>query len=613
MADPASTRDAIEGAEAAWADGRTADAASLFRRAVASARGAGDVENWTRAVLGLAATQRFGPDSGPLPALLAEALSAQTGTAGRVRLSAALARSWVYAGSPARAVSPADRALELARESTDPGLLADALDAVLTSHWGPDELARRAEFAAELDDVAAHLVDPDARLRAHLWGFTVAFEKLDVLALNRQLSALELLGEDSAKARFFASSRRLALDLMRGRLDTAPAVLDEVVEAADRAMLPDGPVAVLALRSYVSLHAGDEVACADAAARAEELADADGLITVAAEAAPFWVAAGHPERARELLFRFDGPALDAVPRDMDWLLVMQCLLESAVAVHDDTLVARIVPLLARYPARPVVNAGGFLFHGLTDDPLSRAYQLLGEPEPAARLRASALAGYERAGARWWHDRLADSPGRGVRPTSEAAQGRRAGQAPRTAVVLRPRGGGWEVGDPERPSLLPALRGLEHLQRLVARPGASIAALDLVGAPSGGRVVSEPGLGPVLDETAARAYRNRLAELDGELAEAADWADAGRLAVLEAEKEALLSELASAFGLAGRPREHRSSAERARVAVRKAVSAALVRLEIVDPVVAAHLRAHVRTGRFCVYQPEPGQAWTWIVG
>ena len=57
-----------------------------------------------------------------------------------MRLAAALARCWAYANEAARARPFAAEALDLAQELDEPPLLADALDAALASHWGPDEL-----------------------------------------------------------------------------------------------------------------------------------------------------------------------------------------------------------------------------------------------------------------------------------------------------------------------------------------------------------------------------------------------------------------------------------------------------------------------------------------
>jgi hypothetical protein len=39
------------------------------------------------------------------------------------------------------------------------------------------------------------------------------------------------------------------------------------------------------------------------------------------------------------------------------------------------------------------------------------------------------------------------------------------------------------------------------------------------------------------------------------------------------------------------------------------------IEAIDrqaPLLGAHLRASVRTGRYCIYLPEPGIAFSWIV-
>ena len=68
--------------------------------------------------------------------------------------------------------------------------------------------------------MAAHVLDPDARLQAHLWALQVACEALDLPTVHRQMRALERLGEESPRALFFAASRRLMLDLLRGRTDS---------------------------------------------------------------------------------------------------------------------------------------------------------------------------------------------------------------------------------------------------------------------------------------------------------------------------------------------------------------------------------------------------------
>ena len=191
-----------------------------------SPRPTGDLDARVTAVLGLARGQVYNLTPGLLPVRLHAAYDATTEPAPRARLAASLARCWSYANEPVRARPFALEALNLAEGLDDPPLLADALDAALASHWGPDELAQRRDWAVRLDDAAAHLRDPDARLQAQLWGLTVAWEVLDLPRMHRCMQAIELLGEESPRARFFAASRRLPLELLRRNNGVAPMLIE---------------------------------------------------------------------------------------------------------------------------------------------------------------------------------------------------------------------------------------------------------------------------------------------------------------------------------------------------------------------------------------------------
>lgn len=141
------------------------------------------------------------------------------------------------------------------------------------------------------------------------------------------------------------------------------------------------------------------------------------------------------------------------------------------------------------------------------------------------------------------------------------------------VRLHPTADGlWLVGPEDAAVPMRALRGHTYIGELLRRPGRAISALDLVTGGSG--VVVQAGLGDVLDRQAIDAYRQRLGELEHDLAEAEDWSDLGRLDALHAERDALVDELAAATGLGGRIRSSGSSQERARVAATKAITAAI---------------------------------------
>jgi hypothetical protein len=107
---------------------------------------------------------------------------------------------------------------------------------------------------------------------------------------------------------------------------------------------------------------------------------------------------------------------------------------------------------------------------------------------------------------------------------------------------------------------------------------------------------------ILDRQARAAYRQRLTDLDEELAEAEQWHDTERASRLRAEKDFLVREFAAATGLGGRPRQLGSDSERARLNVTRAIRSAISRIHDRAPAAAAHLDQAVRTGTRCSYTP-----------
>lgn len=560
----------------------------------------GEVDARTRAALDLAGTYVFGTEPGRIPAVLFEAYDASAADLDRALLGAALARCWAYAGQRNRAVPFAVAAVKHAEATGDAAVLADALDAALATHWGPDELEVRVELAGKLADVAAHLSDADDRLKAHLWLLTVAGETLDVSELNRQMRALERLGEESRKALFFAASRRLMLDLMRGRTDTVSSLIALADETKDE--LPDGDLVLLAMVGYSAAQVGTVTDADLVRLRAgEELVEREGIRNAFAEIAWIYRNIGLVDDARRLASTFDERVLSNLGRDHDYLLTLQLVLDVALDTGLDEQIDVITPLLLPYAGRAVINSGAVMFHGVTDDTLSRACARLGDTERAAALREKALDTYRRIGASWWRERLeASEP---VPPSVSSSEADRS-----ITMTLRPGPAGvWLVGRGAEETAIPARRGLEHLHALLSHPGAEVTALQLAG---GAETVQQGGLGAVVDAQALAAYRRRLGEIDAELDGADVSGDAGRGAQLAAERDALLAEVSAATGLGGRPRTAGSGAERARVTVRKAIATALDAIHRADPVVARHLTARVQTGLRCSYQPDPDAPVEW---
>jgi DNA-binding winged helix-turn-helix (wHTH) protein/predicted ATPase/type II secretory pathway predicted ATPase ExeA len=117
-------------------------------------------------------------------------------------------------------------------------------------------------------------------------------------------------------------------------------------------------------------------------------------------------------------------------------------------------------------------------------------------------------------------------------------------------------------------------------------------------------------GEVLDPQARAAYKQRLAELRGELAEAQAFHDLGRSEHLTAEIDFLTHELTRAFGLGGRARRVGAPTERARVNITRAIKIALRKIAEHHPALGQHLAVTIKTGVYCSYTPDPRLPITW---
>ncbi|MGW3787110.1 ATP-binding protein [Micromonospora chokoriensis] len=158
--------------------------------------------------------------------------------------------------------------------------------------------------------------------------------------------------------------------------------------------------------------------------------------------------------------------------------------------------------------------------------------------------------------------------------------------------------------------LPDAKGLHDLHLLLSRPGSDVPAVELLDPAAGPELLAARQLGadPVLDDEAKARYRRHLARLDEEIDRAAARDDDRKVAALDAERGALLDELRSAAGLAGRSRRLGDEAERARKTVTARIRDTLRKLDGRHPALAGHLRDSVSTGSTCRYLPPEPLRW-----
>ena len=337
--------------------------------AFVAARAADDVDAMAAAALGLASLQRFGGPGGRTPALLHEAyLAAADSSVTRARLAAALARSWVYGNDAVRGAPFALEAVELAEETHDPAVLADALDAQLATSWSPDDLSERLHVTARLQDVAAHVDDVRTRMDAHLWRLTTALETLDVTGMHRQLSALDLLADETGSplVRYFAMTRRAMHATLGDDLDRARELVEAAYALGTDIGVPDAFAVYHEQLTEIARHADDVGFLAGEAPLAEDYAVSHGIESVSAEAAVLALQAGDTERASRLVLQVAGGGFGQVPYDVDWLLTVSKTTEAAAGLGFTDIARAGMTLMAPYAGRCVVNAGAVVCAGVVE-------------------------------------------------------------------------------------------------------------------------------------------------------------------------------------------------------------------------------------------------------
>jgi len=183
------------------------------------------------------------------------------------------------------------------------------------------------------------------------------------------------------------------------------------------------------------------------------------------------------------------------------------------------------------------------------------------------------------------------------------------------AIFRREGEYWTLAYNGTTGRLKNVNGLHYLAHLLRHPRQEFHVLDLIQsgdstAPPTRFTNTTGNTGPVLDAQAKAQYRNRMSELRADLDEAEQFNDRGRSEQLRAEIEAISEQLAAAVGFGGRDRTAASTAERARATVTQRIKTAIRRIAAHSPALADHLSSRVKTGRFCVYRPDPARPIEW---
>jgi hypothetical protein len=547
----------------------------------------------------------------------------------KARLLARLARELLgdsSAGPRRRAL--ADEALKLARDCGEPRVLAEVLDARLHALWDPDGAEDRLAAASEIIELARAAGDDGRERQGIFWRFVALMELARVAEAESALAAFHraAAAAGDGHAVVMATARQAMLATFRGRFGEAAQLIEQVAADGRRAGLADTDRLVWSLNAEIAFYRGPAAApftVDDLLSLARRL---PGHLMEASNAAWLWLTGRTHEAQAEMDRVLPAVLAGSGPRQLGAAAMLAYV---AAQAGDGAAAAQLREALLPYRGRLVVFGGANTCMGPVSFFLGLLATRLGLPDEAVSCLDEAAALTEKAGALPGLAlglqaaavalSLRQAPGDQQRASARQARARQIAErlgAPGLLDRLTPTAGQWSLrrdGDdwllqagPEHARLRDS-RGLHYLRALLAAPGSDIPALDLAaGRP--GLVPSDSG--PLLDATARNTYRHRIRQLDDELAAADRTADSTAAEQTYRERQALISELRRATGLAGRPRRASPDAERARVNVTRTLRATIDRITAAAPIAGAHLASSIRTGTMCRYQPAPGGPDRW---
>ncbi|HXJ28258.1 MAG TPA: hypothetical protein VNH17_21250, partial [Streptosporangiaceae bacterium] len=633
----------LELADARRRAGQGQAAGQAYLRAAELARNAQDPAALARAALGLHAigTRTWWPPD-QVVALLSEALDAfGSGSGGeplRLHVMASLSRALAWHGLDLpRARTLAAEAVAAARAGGDPTTLAACLLAQHHAVWAPDTAPERLRIAAEVAELAERAADDEILLEARLLAATDRLELADP-AFRAELDEFLRLAATSRQPRFryAALVRRAALALLAGRLEEASQLIGQAEILGEECGEP-GVRDVRYDQGWDLLTAQGRLG--ELAGTLPEMFPDPESVQARGSRAQVLIAAGARDEAAEVVAPLLDRGPEVMPANHQRLIGLAYAAEVTAALGIVPAAERIYLALEPFADRAVVSGVTVTFKGAVAHHLGVLAAVLGRTAAAASHLEQAVATHDRLGAVTWSLRSQYELARlrleqaGQRETALSAlaevarkartlglaqlardaeaAGFAAGQVPVTEGVFARDGAMWTLSYGGVTARMRDAKGLSDLAVLLAAPGRQVPAADLIaaaGAGQSGLADLRMGADEVLDATARRQIRARLASLGEDIAEAESWNDPERAARARTERDALLRELTAAAGPAGQPRLLGDQSERARKAVTARIRDVIGRLEPVHPALAGHLRESVTTGTRCSYSPPTPVTW-----
>jgi hypothetical protein len=580
----------------------------------------------------------------------------------RVRLLARLGVALYWSPEVERRLALTDEAVAIARRLGDRVTLAYALANRQGASSSPDRTEECVAIAQELYRLCDSLGELELELPARVRQIGYLLELDDLAGSDVALETLERLAADSHDPRAQAyvpleRSRNAALEGSFAEAERLTAEAGRLGANLRDSTIPMQTAAQIVGMRWMQGRIGEM--------HRELKRFADGYPAMPVFRAALALAcceSGRMADARRELRLLAEDDFGGFPRDNVWLLSMALLSETCACLDDADSARALYGLFSPFDRRNVTSPDA-IFAG----PVARYLGLLasaaGDPDAAERHFAAAWEQAKLASARpamartrLDHARMllaqAGEPDRArasrfldeahalaaklelpalikwiaaARDETPAAPEPDVAQEPLAAGMCR-EGELWRFEYGGRVVHVRDSKGMRILAVLLGTPGVEMAAVDAearaAGAPAANAPVAADAELSVragadtalvgLDAAAKDAYRRRLEELREELEQAEAWSDVERAARASDEMELIGSELSAAVGLGGRDRPLAAGAERGRVRVTKAIRAAIERIGEQNDKLFHELDKTVRTGIFCVYEPDPRRPISWRI-
>jgi hypothetical protein len=588
--------------EARRGAGDPSGARDQFLQATVLARQCGRVDILARAALGLG-SGRAGFEVHLLDRAQLDLLEeAQVGLseeepALRALVLARLSVARTGIDSDARRLAQAHEAVELARTSHDDAAYAAALAALCDALAGPEHTAARLAYAGEIVACAERIRDPALELLGRRLRLVALLECGVRPAAESEMTAYRIRAEAFRHPLYtwYVPLWGAMWAHAEGRYEDCRALNDLARAEGASAGSHNAFLLGITQRWCLLADSGQRAELEQVYGSVDFDFDQEGALWARISGALFAAQLGDVASGRRGLDALR-PLLASLPRDSEWLACLAQLAQTMALTGPHPMARQVYDALAPFAELFAVEGIGAVIRGPVHWFLALAAGAFGDEPRASEHFAQAAAAAEQLGA----------PGlvRCIRRDQEMLTPLK---AVASAVgsgehVFRRAGDVWTIRFEQVEVQLRDSKGLQDLAVLLGRPTVQVAALDLAGASTSGDA------GEVLDSAARDAYRHRLIELEVEASEADADGDVGRSERIATERDAILEQLTAAYGLGGRARRVGSDAERARTAVTARIRETIRRIRSANPELGQHLARSVRTGTFCVYEPDPPILW-----